>query len=99
VTVRRPERNVPILPARTFLLVWAALLALTAATVAIAKGGLLGGAGVLAALGIASLKAGLVLAFFMHLRYESRLLQRLALLALLTLLTILAGTFADVWYR
>jgi len=94
-----PEREVPILPARTFLLVWATLLGLTAATVAIAKGRLFADYSVLGSLGIASLKAGLVLAFFMHLKYESRLLRGLALLAVLTLLTILAGTFTDVWYR
>jgi cytochrome c oxidase subunit IV len=95
----RPERDVPILRTRTYLLVWAALLALTAATVVIARRRLLADYSVLGSLGIASLKAGLVLAFFMHLKYESRLLQGLALLAVLTLLSILAGTFADVWYR
>lgn len=95
----RSDREVPILRTRTFVLVWAALLALTAATVAIARGRLLADYSVLAALGIASLKAGLVLAFFMHLKYESRVLQGMALLTVLTLLTILAGTFADVWYR
>ena len=95
----RPEREAPIMRTRTLLLVWAALLALTAVTVAVAKGGLLAGYSVLGALGIASLKAGLVLAFFMQLKYESRLLQWLALLVTLTLLTILAGTFTDVWYR
>ena len=95
----RLERDVPILSSRTFVLVWAALLALTVATVAIAKGQLLADYSILGSLGIASLKAGLVLGFFMHLKYESRLLQGLALLAVLTLLTILAGTFADVWYR
>ena len=93
------ERETPVLPTRTYLLVWAALLAFTAATVAIAKERLLTDYSVLGSLGIASLKAGLVLAFFMHLKYESRLLQWLALLTVLTLLTILAGTFADVWYR
>jgi cytochrome c oxidase subunit IV len=95
----RPVRDVPIMRARTLLLVWAALLALTAVTVAVAAGRLLAGYSVLGALCIASLKAGLVLAYFMQLRYESRLLQWLALLATLTLLTILAGTFTDVWYR
>ena len=95
----RPDKEVPILRTRTLLLVWAALLALTAVTVAVARGRLLAGYSVLGALGIASLKAGLVLAFFMQLKYESRLLRGLALLAVATLLTILAGTFADVWYR
>ena len=95
----REEREVPILRTRTFVLVWAALLALTGATVAIATGRLLADYSVLGALGIASVKAGLVLAFFMHLKYESRLIQALTLLAVLTLLTMLAGTFMDVWYR
>jgi len=95
----RPEPQTPILGTRTLLLVWVSLLALTALTVAVAKGRLLADYGVLAALGIASIKAGLVLAFFMQLKYESRLLQGLAFFAVVTLLTILAGTFADVWYR
>ena len=95
----RPERETPLLGTRFLILIWAALLALTAATVAIARWRLLANYSVLGALGIASLKAGLVLAFFMQLKYESRLLQGLALLATLTLLTILAGTFTDVWYR
>jgi cytochrome c oxidase subunit 4 len=97
--VPKPERDVPILRTRAFVLVWAALIALTAATVAIARGRLLADFSVLGSLGIASLKAGLVLAFFMHLKYESRPLQGLALLSLLTLLTILAGTFSDVGFR
>jgi cytochrome c oxidase subunit 4 len=94
-----PDGDVPILSTRTFVLVWAVLIALTAATVAIARGRLLANFSVFGALAIASLKAGLVLAFFMHLRYESRLLRALALLTLLTLLTILAGTFSDVGFR
>jgi len=95
----RPEREAPILPTRTFLLVWAALVALTAATVAVAKGGLFARFSVLGALGIASLKAALVLGWFMHLRYESRLLRLAVLVALAAVGGILALTFADVWFR
>jgi cytochrome c oxidase subunit 4 len=95
----RPENDTPIPSTRTLVLTWASLLALTALTVAVARGQLLAGYGVLAALAIASAKAGLVLAVFMQLKDESRLLQGLALFAVLTLLTMLAGTFADVWYR
>ncbi|HEY6001103.1 MAG TPA: cytochrome C oxidase subunit IV family protein [bacterium] len=94
-----PERDVPILPARTFVAVWTALVALTATTVAVAKGGLLARYSVLGALAIASLKAGLVVGWFMHLRYESRLLRALVLMALAAVGAILALTFADVWYR
>jgi cytochrome c oxidase subunit 4 len=95
----RPEPEIPILATRTFVLVWAGLLLLTAATVAVARWRLLARYSVLGSLGIASIKAGLVLGVFMHLRYESRLIRWLALGALFALLAILAGTFADVWYR
>jgi cytochrome c oxidase subunit IV len=94
-----PRGAVPILAARTFVLVWAALIALTAATVAVAKGGLLSRYSVLGALGIASLKATLVLGWFMHLRYESRLLRTLVLVALAAVSGMLALTFSDVWFR
>jgi cytochrome c oxidase subunit 4 len=95
----RSERDLPILSARTFVTVWAALVALTGITVAVAKGGLLARYSVLGALGIATLKAGLVLGWFMHLRYESRLLRTLVLMALAAVGAILALTFTDVWYR
>jgi cytochrome c oxidase subunit 4 len=81
------------------VLVWVALVALTAATVAVAKGGLLARYSVLGALGIASLKAALVLGWFMHLRYESRLLRLAVLVALAAVGGMLALTFSDVWFR
>jgi cytochrome c oxidase subunit 4 len=48
---------------------------------------------------IATLKAGLVLAFFMHLKYEGRFLKGMLLLTLAALTCIIALTFSDVWYR
>jgi cytochrome c oxidase subunit 4 len=97
--MNRPQRDVPILSARTFVLLWAALVALTATTVVVAKGGLLSRYSVLGALGIASLKATLVLGWFMHLRFESRLLRTAVLVALAAVGGILALTFSDVWFR
>jgi cytochrome c oxidase subunit 4 len=83
---------------RTFILVWAVLLTLTALTVAVAKLQL-GTASILVPLLIASAKAALVLWFFMHLKYERRLFKLMLLMPLLTLTFILVLTFFDIWYR
>ena len=79
--------------------VWLALLALTALTVGITRLELGGGWKVLAALTIACAKAGLVIAVFMHMQYEGRLLRWLLFLALLTLAIFIGVTFFDVLYR
>ncbi len=78
--------------------IWLALLALTALTVAITRVEL-GGYKVLGALVIACAKAGLVIAVFMHMKYEGRLLRWLLFLALLTLAIFIGLTFFDVLYR
>ncbi len=78
--------------------VWLALLALTALTVGITRAEL-GGYKVLGALTIASVKAGLVIAFFMHMKYEGKLLRWLLFLALVTLAVFIGFTFFDVLYR
>ncbi len=62
-----------VLPPRALLGTGAALLALTATTVALSRADL-GRANVLVALGVATVKAALVAAFFMHLRYGRRFL-------------------------
>ena len=78
--------------------IWLALLALTALTVAITRVEL-GGYKVLGALTIACAKAGLVIAVFMHMKYEGKLLRWLLFLALLTLAVFIGFTFFDVLYR
>ncbi len=83
----------------TYAAVWAALLILLAATIAVAKMQLLAQYSVLGSLAIATAKAGLVLAFFMHLKYEKRFLKALLLLALSALTLFIGMTFVDVWYR
>lgn len=89
----------PIIATRTYAIVWIALLALLAATLAIARLQLLARYSVLGSLLIATAKAGLVLAFFMHLKYEGRFLKGLLLLTLAALALFIGLTFADVWYR
>ena len=78
--------------------VWAALLALTVATVLITRADL-GATKVWAALGIASLKSGLVITFFMHMKYEARLFRIILFVALVTLAIFIGFTFFDVLYR
>ncbi len=93
------EREVHIVRFTTYILVWLALLALLAATVSIAKGLLLSQYSVLASLLIASVKAVLVLAFFMHLKYEERFLRGAFLIAIAALTITISLTFVDVWFR
>jgi cytochrome c oxidase subunit 4 len=83
---------------RTYVYVWVALLLLLAATIYVAKVNFTHYS-VVINLFISTLKAGLVLAFFMHLKYEERLLKGLLFLALTALACIIALTFSDVWYR
>jgi len=83
---------------RTFILVWALLLVLTAITVAVSRIHL-GALNIWVALGIASLKSALVIFFFMHLKYERRLFKLFLLGALVTLAIFIGLTFFDVLYR
>ena len=83
---------------KTLVAIWLTLLVLTVATVAITRADL-GAAKVWAALAIASLKSGLVIAFFMHMKYEARLFRIILFVALVTLAIFIGFTFFDVLYR
>jgi cytochrome c oxidase subunit IV len=78
--------------------VWLALLALTALTVWVSRQEL-GISHVWGSLTIASAKGGLVIAFFMHMRYEGRLLRWLLFFTLSVLAIFIGFTFFDVLYR
>ena len=87
-----------IVPYRTFILIWIVLLILTAVTIGVAQVDL-GFMNIWVALSIASLKSGLVVAVFMHLKYEQPLFK-IAVFAALAILAIFTGlTFFDVLYR
>ena len=92
------EGETHIVSYTTFAAVWIVLLVLLAVTIAVAKVNFTRFS-VLINLAIASLKAGLVVTFFMHLKYEGRFLKGLLFLAIATLTAIIALTFSDVWYR
>ena len=83
----------------TYTAVWLALLVLLAGTIAVAKLRLLAQFSVLGSLLIASAKAGLVLAFFMHLKYEGRFLKVMLTVAVAALTLLIGLTFVDVWLR
>jgi cytochrome c oxidase subunit 4 len=92
------QEQAHIIPYQTFVLVWIVLLILTGITVAVAQFHF-GALNVWIALGIATIKSALVIAFFMHLKDETPLFK-LALLAALAILAIFIGlTFLDVLYR
>lgn len=92
------EEHAHIVPYKTFLVIWIILLILTGVTVAVAQYNL-GALNIWVALGIATLKAGLVVAVFMHMKYENRLFK-LSLFSALAILAIFIGlTFFDVLYR
>ncbi|MEI6215008.1 MAG: cytochrome C oxidase subunit IV family protein [Desulfuromonadales bacterium] len=83
---------------RTLTGIWLALLGLTALTVGVTRIDL-GGFKVVTALAVACIKAGLVIAVFMHMKYEGKLLRWLLFLTLVTLAIFIGFTFFDVLYR
>ncbi len=85
---------------RVYVVVWAALIALTGITIAVASAGpRLGAFSTLTALSIASAKAGLVCWFFMHLKNEKRFFKLLLLMPIVTLAVMIGLTFVDIGYR
>ena len=91
--------NHPEAGIRTYILVWAALMLLTALTVATASMNLRK-VTIIVCLGIAAFKSTLVLLYFMHLRYENRLVIKLVIpIAIVVLAIFIGGTFSDVFTR
>jgi cytochrome c oxidase subunit IV len=91
------DKHQPI-PLGSYVLIWLALLVLTAVTITAATLHF-GAFSVFAAIAIATVKGSLVLYYFMHLKYEDRIFKLMLLLALFTLAVIMLLTFADVALR
>jgi cytochrome c oxidase subunit 4 len=87
-----------IVGTRTFMLVWFALLILTGLTITAAQLRM-GEWSMVANIAIASTKAGLVLWFFMHLKYEKRIFKLLLFVPIITISIIIGLTFFDIWFR
>ncbi len=87
-----------VVPYRVFAAVLGALLVLTAATIGVARLEL-GRWGVWVALAVASVKSTLVLAWFMHLKYEPAWLRWMFYAAVLFLAIAIGGIFLDISFR
>jgi len=87
-----------IVPVPVYAAIFAALLVLTGVTVAVAYIDL-GPLNIAVALAIAFFKASLVVLYFMHVKYSSRLVQLAAATGFLWLGIMLGFTLSDVWTR
>ena len=79
---------------RLYVLVFAALMVLTVVTVAASRYDF-GEGNTLVAVAIAVLKASLVVLFFMHVKYSSRLVQLMVAAAFFWLALLISGAFSD----
>ena len=93
-----PDHTVPL---KTYFNVFIALVILTMLTYGVATSWHSGVAwlDVSIALGIAGLKAALVVLFFMHVKYSSRLVWLFAGAAFAWLGLLIVGTLHDYWSR
>lgn len=82
----------------TLVAVWLLLVILTGLTVVVSRLDI-GIGHVWGSLAIAVLKGGLVVAVFMHLRYEGGLLRGLLIMTLVVLAIFIGFTFFDLLYR
>jgi cytochrome c oxidase subunit 4 len=82
----------------TYVLVWLALIALTAIT-AVVSGINLAAFTIVVALLIALTKASLVVNIFMHIKFEDKIFKVFLGIAGFTLFVIFSLTFSDVFFR
>lgn len=83
----------------TYVTVGVVLILLTVLTVAISFIPLQGSGHVFVGMGIAIVKATLVVLFFMHVIISSRVTWSVIAVAIFSLLLLLSLTFADFWTR
>lgn len=92
------EHEYARIPDSLYVKIWAILIALTALTVAVSYLNMQN-VKVLTAMMIATVKATLVILYFMHLRYEGRLVAILTVAVLGTYAVLVVLTFSDYYYR
>ena len=88
-----------IVQPRIYVTIFLALMVGTTVTVIAAFYDFPGPLNAVVALTIASIKATLVVLFFMHVRYSGRLIWLVIVAALLWLAIMFAITFSDYWTR
>lgn len=87
-----------LIPYKTYVLIWLALCTLTLVTVAVSYADLRHMT-ITVALLIASAKSTLVLLWFMHVKFEHRIIWWFIIATILTYVTFVLLTFADYSYR
>ena len=92
------EQKPHIVSYRTFTVIWLVLLMLTGITVTISRIDL-GQMNVWIALGIASIKSSLVIAIFMHMKYENWFFKLCLMITFLMMAIFIGFTFFDVMFR
>jgi len=92
------EEKTHVVPYKVQLLVLAALIGLTVVTVLVTRLEF-GALNTLVAMLIAGVKAIIVMAWYMHLKYEKRLLPMLVAGVIIILLLVMFVTFFDYSYR
>ena len=98
MTSHDTEDEVHLIPYRSYVNVWVALIVLTGVTVAAAMANLKQMA-IFTALLVATVKSTLVLLYFMHLRYENKLYTYMLIAVIATFALFLGLTFADYSFR
>jgi cytochrome c oxidase subunit 4 len=88
------EHNHHIIPVRTYLIVFALLMALLVITVTVSLFDF-GMLNLFVALSIATVKAGLIMVYFMHLRYSSKLIWIFAGLGFFGLIIMILIAMGD----
>jgi len=87
-----------IVPKRVYFLIFAALIVLTWVTALVSRIDL-GRWNIFVALAIAITKASLVILFFMHVKYSTRLAKFIVMCGFFWLSLLLFITMADLWTR
>lgn len=94
-TLRQEEHeHEHVVPKSVYVTIFGALMVLTAATVAVAYVDL-GSMNIAVALAVAVVKASLVVLFFMHVKYSSRLVQLVVLASIVWLIILFGITLTD----
>jgi cytochrome c oxidase subunit 4 len=87
-----------IVPYRTYGLILVLLLVLTGTSVAVTQIELTRGA-MLVALLLASTKSAIVLAIFMHLKFDQRVYKVMAVFVVMVIIAVIVLTFFDYGFR
>ncbi len=82
----------------TYFMIWLSLISLTVLTVSIA-GVNFGSIALLIALLIAAIKSGLVINYFMHIKFDDIIFKIFFLVAMATLFAIFVLTSFDIFFR